>query len=34
MPLRCISIFYVEDIKGISGGIVNILGGGVMDYSE
>ena len=23
-----------QDIQGVSGGIVNILGGGSMDYSE
>jgi hypothetical protein len=27
---KCTSI----DIQGVSGGIVNILGGGSMDYSE
>jgi len=34
MSLRNISILYVEDIQGVSGGIVNILGGVSKDYSE
>jgi len=28
------SIFWNRYIQGVSGGIVNILGGGSMDYSE
>ena len=26
--------FVIHDIQGVSGGIVNVLGGGSMDYSE
>jgi len=30
----CIIIIIMLYIQGVSGGIVNILGGGSMDYSE
>jgi len=34
LSIRYIVIYIYIYIQGVSGGIVNILGGGSMDYSE